>query len=245
MSAPVAIVTGAAGGIGAATVDCLLAAGIRVCAVDLVDCAAAARPDRLDLVADLADPAAAEQIVAAAVAGFGQVDILVNNAGVGGSRAVHETDDAGWARILDINLGGSFRLSRAVLPGMLARGAGAIVHVASMFGLTGWRNNAAYAASKAGLDGLTRQMTADYAARGIRVNAVAPGLIRTAMTEQLLLDPVYRELIFEGTPVGRMGTPRDVAELIAFLVSDRAGFICGQTILVDGGWTAARVRNHS
>lgn len=239
----VAIVTGAAGGIGAATVSRLLADGFAVCAVDRASLAVSSEPARLDIIEDLADPQAAARIVTAALEKFGRVDALVNNAGIGGARPVHETADDDWTRILDINLTGAFRLSRAVLPGMLARGSGTIVHVASIFGLIGYRSTAAYAVSKAGLDGLTRQMTADYAARGVRVNAVAPGLIRTEMTEHLLTDATYRELVLEGTPVGRPGEVGDVADLIAFLVSSRASFICGQTIAIDGGWTAARVRN--
>lgn len=127
----VAIVTGAAAGIGAATAARLLADGFHVCAVDRAEPDAPAHENRLDLVEDLVDPAAPARIVGAVLERFGRVDVLVNNAGVGGARAVHETDDAGWSRIIETNLTTAFRMSREVLPDMLARGAGCIIHVAS------------------------------------------------------------------------------------------------------------------
>ncbi|HWK68566.1 MAG TPA: SDR family oxidoreductase [Rhizobiaceae bacterium] len=244
MKPRVAIVTGAAAGIGAAIATRFLADGYAVLAVDR-----ASRPEGFPvepgrsafLQADLADKSAAAEIAAAA-SGLGTVYALVNNAGIGGSRPVALTDDESWERILDVNLGAAFRLSRAVLPGMIERGKGSIVHIASIFGEVGYRGTAAYAASKAALSGLTRQMTADYGPAGIRVNAVAPGLIETAMTAKLLQDPTYRDLMLNGTPVGRTGKPEEVASVVAFLCSDDASFVNGEIIAVDGGWRATRMK---
>jgi 3-oxoacyl-[acyl-carrier protein] reductase len=245
MTRRVAVVTGAAAGIGAAIVQRFLADGYAVLSVDRAAQPAGfetASGSSIYLQADLAERRVAEEIVAVANTGLGPVDVLVNNAGIGGARPVAETDDASWDAILDVNLGAAFRLSRAVLPQMAGRRSGSIVHVSSIFGLIGYRGTAAYAASKAALAGLTRQMTADYGPLGIRVNAVAPGLIETAMTAKLLQDPTYRDIMLNGTPSGRPGKPAEVAAAVAFLSSEDASFVNGEILGVDGGWRATRVK---
>lgn len=245
MKPRVAIVTGAAAGIGAAIAARFLSDGCRVLSVDRAVQPETFRPEEgrsVYLQADLGDKSAASEIVAIANERLGIVDAVINNAGIGGARPVAQTDDESWERILDVNLGAAFRLSRAALPQMIDRGKGSIVHIASIFGLVGYRGTAAYAASKAALAGLTHQMAADYGPAGIRVNAVAPGLIETAMTAKLLQDPTYRDLMLNGTPVGRTGKPQEVAGVVAFLCSDDASFVNGEIIAVDGGWRATRMK---
>lgn len=235
---PVAIVTGAADGIGRAIALRLAADGYIPLAVDMQPFTPSRDIHAIRL--DIAATEAPEAICSAAEA-LGPVAALVNNAGIGGARAVAESDDPGWQRILDVNLTAAMRISRAVLPGMIARGQGAIVHLASVFGQVGYRNNAAYAASKAGIEGLTRQMAADYGRRGIRTNAVAPGLIETAMTARFLHDPDYRRIMQDGTPTPGPGQPEDVAGAVSFLLSADARFVNGTVLNVDGGWQATRI----
>lgn len=243
MTNKVVIVTGAAAGIGSAIVQRYIDSGHIVYGVDITDIYDCSHENYTHIRADISQSQSVDALIAQILEHHNHIDILVNNAGIGGAKAVHDTSDEIWERIIDVNLTAAFRMSRSVLPQMMIQKSGCIIHIASMFGTVGYRNTSAYAASKAGLVGLTTQMTADYSANGIRVNAVAPGLIRTAMTEKLLLDPVYRELVLEATPAARMGEVEDVAALVEFISSDQAGFICGQVIGVDGGWTAARTRN--
>ena len=247
MTARVAIVTGAARGIGAAIGKRLLHSGYQVLLVDRQEHpepAMEAHPQQAEasyLCCDLAEPEAADHVVREAVERFGRVDVLVNNAGIGGARSVDKTDDASWQRILDVNLGSAFRLSRASLQHMLPQQSGVILHITSVYAAVGYSGIAVYAASKAALIGLTCQMAADYGPHGIRVNAIAPGLIETQMTRARLADPVYRGIMLGGTPLGRAGQPEDVAAAAAFLCSDDASFITGQVLTVDGGWSATRI----
>ena len=234
----VAIVTGAARGIGRATAERLAREGARVLAVDR-EGFEADTPGFAPFAADLASDAGPADVVAAARAAFGRLDILVNNAGIGGSAALEASDDAQIDRILGTNLRAVLRLTREAL-GLMSRPGGRIVNVGSTFGEIGFPRTAAYAAAKGGLAELTRQLVADLAPQGIRVNAVAPGVILTPMTGRLAADPWYRRVAIDTIPACRTGTPEDVAGVIAFLCSEQAAFVHGQIIAVDGGWLAAR-----
>lgn len=241
-----AIVTGAAGGIGRATALRLASEGAEVLAVDLketelAETATMAYGSALTtMLADVADRTAPERIVAATLKAFGRLDFLVNNAGIGGrGGSVTDTGDEGWDRIIDINLSAVFRMSRAALP-HLPRPGGKIVHISSVFGMVGFPEGPGYAASKAGVAQLTRQMTADFGAEGININAIAPGVIDTPMTHRAINeDAWYREAMIKNTPMG-IGQPDDIAGVVAFLCSDDARYIAGQVIPVDGGWLATR-----
>ena len=244
-----AVVTGAASGIGRASVLRLAQEGARVLAADraaegLAETAALAAAQGTPIetmLADVAADGAPTAVIGGAVARFGALHLLLNNAGVGGSRRADLTDDEAFDAHMAVNLRAVFRFSRAAV-GMMAAG-GAIVNLASIFGMIGFPGTAAYAAAKAGVAGLTRQMAADYGPRGIRVNAIAPGLIETGMTQKRIAESEwFRDQMTAMTPLGRNGAPEDIAAAAAFLLSDDAAFISGQVLVVDGGWIATRYR---
>jgi 3-oxoacyl-[acyl-carrier protein] reductase len=190
----------------------------------------------------LTDRAAADRIVSACVEAFGGLDILVNNAGIGGSRAIHDLSDEDWDSMMDANLATMFRLSRSALPELKKSSQARIINITSAFALLGFRSSANYAAAKAGVIGLTRAMAADYAWDGITVNAVAPGVIESKMSQRNFeTKPWYRQVMLDATPIHRQGTPADVAAAVAFLASGDASYITGHVLAVDGGWSVTKV----
>ncbi|UFS67567.1 glucose 1-dehydrogenase [Paracoccus denitrificans] len=239
-----AIVTGAGQGIGLAIAEALLAAGAHVLAVDREAAgieALAVHPGVTAVLGDVTDPGLPQQIGAVLDGARARLDILVNNAGIArGAHALH-TGDEDFTRYFDINVLGLFRLSRWAVQRMMDAGGGAIVNTASIFGLIGAQNSCGYSASKAAVIGLTRQMATDFGPNGIRVNAVAPGLIETPLTaERIRSEPWRRHQMIDGCPLRRVGKPEDVARAVRFLASDEASFITGHVLTVDGGWAIGR-----
>ena len=242
---PVVLITGASAGIGAATSRRFAAGGYRIVAV-------ARRPEKLaELVAepssltevrtlavDVTDRSAAQRAVDLAMQAFGRLDCLVNNAGAGKWAPVHQTDDDTLDEVVETSLKAPFRFCRAAL-GVMKPGS-AIVNVGSTFGLVGGLDGGAYCAVKAGLIGLTQTLAAQYGAQGIRSNLVAPGVIRTDMTDAYWDAAPFRRINHEMTPFDREGTVEDVANLIHFLASAEGSYINGQSIALDGGWTTTK-----
>lgn len=232
-----AVITGANRGIGRATVERFLAEGAQVLAVDL-DLQEIGHLPVHRLAVDLASNDGPARVAAEARL-LGPVHCLVNNAGIGAARSLADSSDELIDRVLGTNLRAVLRLTRDMLA--LLSADASIVNVGSAFGETGYPTSTAYAVTKAGISQMTRQLVADLSSGGVRINAVAPGVIRTAMTAARIDgDEAYRKAMIGATPLGRVGTPEQVASVIAFLCTDEAAYVNGQVIAVDGGWLASR-----
>lgn len=233
-----ALVTGASGGIGAAVARALHAAGAEVALSgtreDPLRALAAELGSRAHVVpANLAEPAAVEQLGKDAQAALGGLDILVNNAGITRDQLLMRMSDADWQAVLDVNLTAAMRLCRAAMRPMMKARWGRIVNITSVVGATGNPGQTNYAAAKAGLVGFSKSLAAEVASRGITVNAVAPGFIATPMTDKLSDD--QKTALTGRIPAGRLGTPDDVAAAVVYLASPGAGYVTGATLHVNGG----------
>ena len=241
----IAIVTGAARGIGQAIAVKLASEGadIALCDVEkdwLTETAGliAATGRRVECFAvDVSNGAAVQAAVDQIAEKFGKIDILVNNAGITRDTLLIRMSEEDWDKVLQVNLKGAFLFTKAVARPMMKQRAGAIVNVASIIGLIGNAGQCNYAASKAGLIALTKSVAKELAARNIRANAVAPGFIKTKMTEKLTED--IQKKMLEAIPLGRFGLPEDVANVVVFLASDAAAYVTGQVLTVCGGMVTA------
>ena len=241
-----ALVTGASRGLGAAMARALAEAGADVAlhASQRVEAAAARDLSNtcgvraIALAADLAQRDAADRLVDEATSALGRLDILVNNAGIIRCADAHDYPDADWDEVLMVDLTNVFRLCRAVGRGMLARGSGKIINIASMLAFQGGTRVPAYAAAKGGVAQLTKALANEWAPRGVNVNAIAPGYMRTDNTQALRDDVSRYEAITARIPAGRWGEPEDLAGAVVFLASPASDYVHGYILAVDGGWLA-------
>jgi NAD(P)-dependent dehydrogenase (short-subunit alcohol dehydrogenase family) len=240
----VAVVTGGANGLGRADAERFVRGGYAVVVADMDEAAAERTASELGqgsvgIAVDVTDPAAVDRLFARVDSELGRLDALVNNAGISDPEPTLELSEESWQRMLDIHLGGTFRCSKAAHP-LLARQGGAIVNIASIAAILGQGGRASYAAAKAGINGLTRDLAMEWIGDGIRVNAVAPGIIATEIIERNVasgvLDP---ETFNRRVPLGRLGRPEELAEAVYWLASDASSYVVGQTLVVDGGFTTS------
>ncbi len=238
----IAIVTGAASGIGRAIAEKFISEGGKVVFSDVngdESLVAAFGDKAIFTKCDVSKTEEVENLIAAAVAKFGGLDIMVNNAGIGGLGGILDVTDENWDKTIAINLSGVMRGIRAAAKVMKAKGtSGVIINMSSILGKVGFQGSIAYCAAKGGVVQLTHASALDLAAAKIRVNAIAPGFITTGMTKDVLANKQLNDLIVSSTPLGHVGEVSDIANAAVYLASDEAKYVTGEVLYVDGGWTA-------
>jgi len=241
----IAIITGAGSGIGRGTALAFVREGAKVVVADWSEEGGKETVELIDkeggeavfIKTDVSKAVDVEAMVKICIDKFGRIDILVNNAGIVKFGLLHETPEEDWDAVLDVNLKSIFLASKKVIPEMLKQGQGKIVNVASIAGLVGFDQIGPYCASKGGIIALTREMALEYAKNKINVNSIAPGVIKTAMTKDMLNDPAQKQEFETQTPYPRLGEPEDIAQAAVYLASNESDFVTGHTLVVDGGWT--------
>jgi len=242
----VAIITGAGSGIGRAIALVFSKEGARITVADwseeggeeTVEQIKKQKGEAIFIKTDVSKANDIDKMVKNCLDKFGRIDILVNNAGIYKAYNLHEMSEQDWDEIIDINLESIFLGSKKVIPEMFKQGNGKIINTTSIAGLVGFAQSGAYCASKGGIIALTKEMAIEYAPKKINVNCIAPGVIKTAMTKDMLADPAAKELLESNTLYPRLGEPGDIAQAAVYLASDESDFVNGEVLVVDGGWIA-------
>lgn len=242
----VAIITGAGSGIGQGIALAFIKEGAKVAVADwqekggkeTIEKIKKLKGEAIFVKTDVSKTADIDQMTDTCLKKFGHVDILVNNAGIVRFGALHETSESEWDVVLNVNLKSVFLASKKVLPQMLRQGKGKIINIASIAGLVGFDKIGPYCASKGGIIALTKEMALEYAPQKINVNCICPGVIKTAMTKDMINDPATKKGFEAQTPYPRLGEPEDIAMAAVYLASDESDFVSGEALVVDGGWVA-------